>query len=138
MEEPRKIEFEHFYPQSPAAVWKALTDPTMIARWWAPGDVRAVIGHHFDLDMGTFGRQKCEVLEVEEEKLFKYKFGIGTLDTVITWQLKPENAGTRLQLTHDRFDPTSPMGRQAHDGMKAGWPNVLGRLEAVLSASGRS
>jgi uncharacterized protein YndB with AHSA1/START domain len=132
MEEAGKIELEHFYAAAPAAVWRALTDPTVLARWWAAGDVRDVIGHRFDLDMGSFGKQQCEVLEVEPEKLFKYKFGIGTLDTSITWKLKPENGGTRLQLTHDRFDMRSPMGRQASEGMKAGWPNVLARMESVL------
>jgi uncharacterized protein YndB with AHSA1/START domain len=127
-----KIELEHFYAQSPDMVWQALTDPNLLARWWAPGDVRDLVGHRFDLDMGSFGKQQCEVLEVEPEKLFKYKFGIGSLDTTITWKLTPENGGTRLQLTHDRFDMQSPMGRQASEGMRAGWPNVLARLESVL------
>jgi uncharacterized protein YndB with AHSA1/START domain len=132
MKDAGKIELEHFYAQSPAAVWKALTDPKLLAQWWAPGNIRALVGHHFDLDMGSFGKQPCEVLEVEPEKLLKYKFGIGNLDTVITWTLTPENAGTRLKLTHDRFDMQSPIGRQASEGMKAGWPNVLQRLEAVF------
>ena len=135
MEDPTKIEFDHFYPQSPAEVWKALTDPALIARWWAPGDIKALVGHKFTLDMGSFGKQQCEVLEVEPEKLFKYRFGAGTLNTAIAWKLTPQSGGTRLDLIHDRFDAASPMGRQARDGMKAGWPNVLARLESVLAAT---
>ena len=46
------IEVEHLYSQSTSAVWRALTDPELIARWWAPGDVRPVVGHRFELDMG--------------------------------------------------------------------------------------
>jgi uncharacterized protein YndB with AHSA1/START domain len=126
------IELEHFYRRPPSAVWKALTDPELHARWWAAGDVRPVVGHRFDLDMGPWGKQPCEVLEVEPERLLKYRFASGTLDTTITWRLIPERDGTRLQLRHEGFDPDSPLAKQAFEGMKAGWPNVLRRMEAVL------
>jgi uncharacterized protein YndB with AHSA1/START domain len=126
------ITCERFLPHPPAAVWRALTDPALHARWWAAGDVRPVVGHRFTLDMGAFGRQPCEVTEVEDERLLSYRFAEGTLDTVVTWTLRPEGAGTRLLLTHSGFDLDSPMGRQAHDGMGRGWPGVLGRLAELL------
>lgn len=124
------IETEHFYAHPPAAVWQALTDPDLHARWWAPGDVRAVVGHRFELDMGKWGQQPCEVLEVERERLLRYRFGA---DTIITWRLHPEGSGTRLTLTHEGFDLDSPMGRAAFEGMRQGWPHVLARMEAVLN-----
>ena len=126
------IHVDHVYSHAPAAVWKALTDPALHARWWAPGDVRPVVGHRFELDMGQWGKHACEVLQVEPERLLKYRFAAGTLDTIITWQLVPEGAGTRLRLTHEGFDLASPMGRQAFEGMKPGWPHVLAKLETVL------
>lgn len=129
---PAVIQLDHVYAHPPAAVWKALTDPALHARWWAPGDVRPVVGHRFELDMGQWGRQPCEVLQVEPERLLKYRFGTGTLDTVITWELKPEGGGTRLTLTQEGFDLDSPLGRQAFNGMKPGWPTVLARLGDVL------
>ncbi|MFE5211925.1 SRPBCC domain-containing protein [Streptomyces sp. NPDC056600] len=126
------ITCERFLPHPPAAVWRALTDPALHARWWAAGDVRPVVGHRFTLDMGAFGSQSCEVTAVEDERLLSYRFAEGTLDTVITWTLRPEDGGTRLILTHAGFDLDSPMGRQAHDGMGKGWPGVLGRLAGLL------
>ncbi|MEV0579798.1 SRPBCC domain-containing protein [Streptomyces sp. NPDC050392] len=123
---------ERFLPYSPAAVWRALTDPELHARWWAAGDIKPVVGHRFTLDMGNFGEQPCEVTAVEDERILAYRFAEGTLDTTITWTLHPQGDGTRLVLTHAGFDLDSPMGRQAFEGMGKGWPGVLGRLEKVL------
>lgn len=133
MNKTEVIQVEHVYSHPPAAVWKALTDPALHALWWAAGDVRPVVGHTFELDMGQWGKQPCEVLEVEKERLLKYRFAAGSLDTIITWQLVPEKAGTRLKLTHEGFDLDSPMGRQAFEGMKPGWPQVLAKIETVLA-----
>lgn len=127
------IRLERVYPHPPAAVWRALTEPELHARWWAAGDVRAVVGHRFALDMGKWGQQPCEVLAVEPERLFSYRFATGTLDTTVTWQLVPEGDGaTRLTLTHAGFDLDSPLARAAFEGMGAGWPGVLERLAAAL------
>ena len=80
--------------------------------------------------------QPCEVVEVQPERLLKYRFSVGRLDTLITWRLRPEGNGTRLTLTHEGFNLDTPMGREALAGMKPGWPRVLERLVAVLRAEG--
>ncbi|HEU4584126.1 MAG TPA: SRPBCC domain-containing protein [Gemmatimonadaceae bacterium] len=126
------IVVERFHDHPPAAVWRALTDPDLHARWWAAGDVRPVVGHRFTLDMGRWGEQPCEVLEVEEERLLSYNFAMGTLDCIITWRLIPEGSGTRLTLTQEGFDLDSPLGRTALEGMRSGWPRILERLTTVL------
>ena len=128
----RIIRLDRLYPQPPAAVWQALTDPELHARWWAAGDVRPVVGHKFQLDMGKWGQQPCEVLEVQPRRLLKYLFAAGTLDTTITWHLAPEGPGTRLTLVHEGFNLDTPMGRLALEGMGAGWPTVLERLAQVI------
>lgn len=129
---PAAIQLDHVYKQAPSAVWRALTDPELHARWWAAGDVRPIAGHRFELDMGPWGKQACEVLTVEPEHLFRYRFGIGGLQTTLTWRLAAEGTGTRLTLAHDGFDLDNPMARQAFQGMKPGWPQVLSRLEGAL------
>jgi uncharacterized protein YndB with AHSA1/START domain len=70
---------------------------------------------------------------VEPERLLRYAFAIGTLDTTITWRLEPEGTGTRLILVHEGFNLDTPMGLQAFNGMKGGWPNVLARLDTALT-----
>jgi uncharacterized protein YndB with AHSA1/START domain len=127
------IEVEHVYAHPPAAVWKVLTDPELHARWWAAGDVRPIVGHRFELDMGKWGMQACQVVAVETERLLRYQFAVGKLDTTITWRLTPEGAGTRLTLIHEGFDLDSPLGRQALEGMKPGWPKLLAAMERVLA-----
>jgi uncharacterized protein YndB with AHSA1/START domain len=135
MTEPNAIHLEHRYAHSPAAVWRALTDPELHARWWAAGDVKAEVGHTFELDMGPWGKQPCEVLAVEPERLFRYRFAKGRLDTIITFRLTPEGAGTRLTFTQEGFDLDSPMGRMAFEGMKPGWPGILAKLGAVAGGA---
>ncbi len=135
MIEPGLIQLTQFIPHPPAKVWAALTDPVLHAQWWAAGDVRPVVGHHFTLDMGQWGRQPCEVLAVEHEKLLSYSFAPGTLNTTITWRLQAEGEGTRLSLEHKGFDLDSPIGKNAFQGMGSGWPKVLTRIESVLTES---
>ncbi len=129
------VQIDHYYAHPPSAVWRALTDPVLHAKWWAAGDVKAEVGHRFELDMGAWGKQPCEVIEVEPERLLKYLFSAGRLNTTITWRLSVEGAGTRLSLTHEGFDLDSPMSRAAFEGMKPGWPTVLGRLATLLDAT---
>ena len=136
MTQPAVIQLDQLYAHAPAAVWRALTDPALHAQWWAAGDVKAEVGHTFELDMGPWGKQACEVVAVEPERLFQYRFAKGRLDTVITWRLTPEGDGTRLTLTHEGFDLDSPMGRMAFEGMKPGWPGLLVKLGAVAGAPG--
>jgi uncharacterized protein YndB with AHSA1/START domain len=132
MKDEAVIRAEHVYRHSPQIVWKALTDPTLHARWWAYGDVRPVVGHRFELDMGKWGKQPCEVTEVIPERLLRYRFSTGGLNTILTWELTAIEGGTLLRLTHEGFDLDSPMGRLALEGMKPGWPRMLERLSRVL------
>lgn len=129
------LRFEQYIAHPPAAVWRALTDPRLHAKWWAAGDVRALPGHTFTLDMGAWGRQRCEVTEVEPGREFAYRFGIDSLDTLITWRVEPAGEGTLLHLEQSGFDVDSPMGRQAYAGMGNGWPHVLNGIEKAISES---
>src|SRR5262249_41105104 len=104
MNAPAVIRLERHYSQPPAAVWRVLTTPELFARWWAAGDIQPRVGHRFQLDMGRWGMQQCEVLAVEHEQLLSIRFAEGQLDTTITWQLSALGSGTRLQFTHEGFD----------------------------------
>jgi uncharacterized protein YndB with AHSA1/START domain len=126
------IEINQFIARPPARVWRVLTEPELHARWWAAGDIKPVVGHRFTLDMGPWGHQECEILEVEPEKLLRYTFAEGSLDSTITWRLQPEGDGTRLFLEHAGFDPDSPGGRTALEGMGNGWPGLLRRIESII------
>lgn len=129
------IRVERTFTHPVSAVWRALTDPELHAKWWAAGDVRPIVGHRFTLDMGKWGQQACEVLEVEPEKRLRYRFATESLNTTLTWELAAAADGTQLVLTQEGFDLDSPLGRAALEGMRPGWPRVLDRLDAVLAGS---
>lgn len=132
MTDERTIEVDQFLSHSPATVWRALTEPDVMARWWAAGDIAPVVGHSFTLDMGGFGKQSCTVTRVDPQRLLAYTFSEGTLDSTLTWTLMPEGTGTRLFLAHSGLDVDSPLGRQAFKGMGSGWPGILAGMEQAL------
>lgn len=129
------IRLDELIPQAPERVWAALSDAALLARWWAPADIRPVLGHRFTMDMGPWGQQPCQVLAVQPQRLLSYSFAPETLHTAITWTLEPEGGGTRLSLEHAGFDVDDPRGQQAYQGMGAGWPRVLQRLASFLAAT---
>lgn len=133
MTDERTIDVDQFLTHSPQTVWRALTEPQLLARWWAPGDIAPVVGHSFTLDMGRFGQQPCTVTRVDPVRLIAFTFAEGSLDSVLTWTLEPEGTGTRLFLSHSGLDIDSPLGRQAYTGMGSGWPGVLAGMEATLT-----
>jgi len=134
MAAPGTIQMTHGIAHPPARVWHALTEAALLARWWAPGDVRPMVGHHFTLDMGNWGMQVCEVTAAEPERLLSYTFAPGALDTAITWRLAPENGGTQLSLEHKGFHLDTPLGQAAFNGMGTGWPTLLVRISDLLDA----
>jgi uncharacterized protein YndB with AHSA1/START domain len=127
------IHVDQFVGHPPATVWKAITTPDLLARWWAEGDIAPVVGHVFHLDMGPFGRLRCEVLEVDADRRLVYTFGP---DWTLTFTLVPEGRGTRLLLEHAGFDLDNPQHRFAFDNMGPGWRDeVLPAIPALLDAA---
>ena len=124
------IEVDQFIEATPARVWQTLTDPQLLARWWAPGDIAPRVGHRFTLDMPGWGQVPCEVLEAEGLEHLAYTFNT---TWTLTWRLVPEGAGTRLFLQHTGFDLTQKRDRDA-EGMGPGWREVvLPRLAEIAA-----
>lgn len=134
MEDLGEIHIERRLGAEIGEVWKALTQPELVAQWWAAGDVQPVVGHRFTLDMGDFGQQQCIVIAVEAPTMFSYVFGADTIDTAIRWTLSEDELGSILTVDHEGFDLDTPDGIRAYQGMEAGWPQVLDRLEALVTA----
>jgi uncharacterized protein YndB with AHSA1/START domain len=127
----RSIQVDQFLPHPPATVWRALTDPTLLERWWAAGDIKPEPGHRFHLDMDSWGQVPCQILEVEPEARLVFTFNDNwTLD----WRLVAEGEGTRLLLEHSGFDLDDPRDRYAFEQMGPGWRDeVLPDLARLLN-----
>lgn len=125
------IEVDQFIAAPPSKVWRSLTEPELTARWWAPGNIAAIVGHRFHLQMPGFGDVPCAVLEVEPESKFVYTFN----ETwTLTWRLVAEGNGTRLLLEHSGFDLDDKRERNAFDRMGPGWRDqVLPRMAEVVA-----
>jgi uncharacterized protein YndB with AHSA1/START domain len=135
------IAVDQYLPHPPGRVWRALTDPDLLARWLMPNDFAPVVGHRFTFHTtprpadGFDGVVHCEVLDLEPERLLRLAWRGGRLDTTVTWTLRAEGRGTRLLLEHAGFDPDDPFQRQAYTIMGGGWRSgVLRALARELSA----
>lgn len=132
------IQLERRIPHPSTEVWAALTTPELLSRWWAPGDIAPTVGHRFTMDMGSWGQQQCEVLDVKPGELIRFLFSVGQLDTTVTWRLDAVEDGTVLHLEHAGFNLDTPMGQQAFQGMGNGWPGLLSRIEKVLGGAAQA
>lgn len=129
------IHVDQFLPKPPEVVWRSLTEPERLARWWAAGDVAPVVGHRFTLDMRGWGQVPCTVTVVEPHERFAHTFAEDTMGWTLTWRLVAEGTGTRLFLEHSGFDLDDPRHAKAYDNMSRGWAGaVLPRLAKSLES----
>jgi uncharacterized protein YndB with AHSA1/START domain len=125
---------ERDLPYPPEKIWRALTQPHLIADWLMKNDFKPVVGHQFNLRMDAQpnwnGVIDCEVLIVELNKTLSYTWGALGLESVVTFTLTPTPTGTHLRMEQTGFRPDRP---QNYQGAKYGWQQFFGRLEQLLA-----
>ena len=119
---------------SPEKVWRALTDPRLVAEWLLP-----VVG--LELEAGaafTFKTQpvggwdgivNCRMLEIEAQRKISYAWVVGDLDTIVTFELTPTTSGTRLSLVQSGFKPDQ---KKNFGGARYGWRMMGAKLVDLL------
>ena len=124
-------------PHPPEKVWRALTDPTLLAEWLLPVvDLKLETGAPFMFKSqpypGWDGTVNCRILELDAHRKLSYAWAVGDmeLDTVVTFTLKPTASGTRLSLVQSGFKEEQ---KREFGGARYGWKMMGGKLVDLLA-----
>jgi len=129
------ISFEFDLHHSPEKVWRALTDPVLLAEWLLPViDLKLDPGAAFAFKRPPMpdwdGMVNCRFLEIEAHRKLSYTWVVGDIDTVVTFTLTPTASGTRLSLVQSGFKPDQ---KQNAGGARYGWKMMGGKLVDLLA-----
>ena len=134
--ETRSVVVEREMPHPPEKLWRALTQPHLIAEWLMKNNFAPVVGHRFNLRGEWGGVLDCEVLAIEPNRTLSYTWNFAhddvafNLQSVVTFTLTPTASGTRLRMEQAGFRPDQ---RQAFGGANAGWQQMFAKLEELLA-----
>ncbi|MGH7570315.1 MAG: SRPBCC family protein [Gemmatimonadota bacterium] len=129
------ISFEFDLHHSPEKVWRALTDPVLLAEWLLPVvDLKLEPGAAFTFKAqpqpGWDGIVNCRFAEIEAHRKLSWRWVVGDIDTVVTFTLTPKASGTRLSLVQSGFKPDQ---KQNFAGARYGWKMMGGKLVDLLA-----
>lgn len=141
-ESTTRLRIVRTYPAPREEVFRALTEPDLLARWFAPSDDFEAYVDRFEAEVdGTYriemrhkeGNVHTAVGTIREitppaRLAYTWKWEGGEMsDTLVLWELTDTDDGTQLTLTHDRFP-----NEEAKKEHLQGWNGCLARLESVL------
>ena len=129
------ISFEFDLHHVPEKVWRALTDPVLLAEWLLPVvDLKLEPGAAFTFKAqpqpGWDGAVNCRFVEIEAHRKLSCTWVVGDMDTVVTFTLTPTASGTRLSLVQSGFKPDQ---KQNFNGARYGWKMMGGKLVDLLA-----
>jgi uncharacterized protein YndB with AHSA1/START domain len=129
------LTFEFDLQHPPQKVWRALTDPALLAEWLLPVlDLKLEPGAAFTLKTqpypGWDGTVNCRFVEIEEHRKLSYEWSVPFLETVVTFTLTPTPSGTRMSLVQSGFKADQ---KQELGGARYGWKMMGGKLVDLLA-----
>ncbi|WP_437973810.1 SRPBCC domain-containing protein [Sorangium sp. So ce295] len=128
------ISFEFDLKHAPEKVWRALTEPALLAEWLLPTiGLQLEPGAAFTLKTDPYpgwdGTVNCRFVEIEAHRKLSYTWSVPFLETVVTFTLTPTASGTRLSLVQSGFKPDQ---KQNFGGARYGWKMMGGKLVDLL------
>jgi uncharacterized protein YndB with AHSA1/START domain len=131
------ISFDFELQHPPAKVWRALTDPVLLAQWLLPVvSLELERGAAFTLaappQPGWDGLVNCRFVEIEAQRKLSYTWKVAPMgiDTVVTFTLTPTASGTRLTLVQSGFRADQ---KRNFGGARYGWRLMGGKLVDLLA-----
>ena len=127
------LEFDLRHP--PEQVWRALTDPALLAEWLLPVvglelEPGAAFTFRTQPQPGWDGTVNCRLIESTAHRTLSYTWVVGDIDTVVTFTLTPTASGTQLSLVHSGFRPHQ---KRNFGGARHGWRMMTGKLVDLLA-----
>jgi uncharacterized protein YndB with AHSA1/START domain len=131
--ESLSLEFD--LAHAPEKVWRALTDPALLAEWLLPViDLRLEPGAAFTFKTqpypGWDGTVSCRFVEIEPHRKLSYRWDVPFLETVVTFTLTPTASGTRLSVVQSGFKPEQ---KREFGGARYGWKMMGRKLTDLLA-----
>jgi len=129
------IEFEFDLPHPPEKVWRALTEPALLAEWLLPVfDLELEPGAAFLFKTQAYpgwdGTVNCRFIEIEPHRKLSYTWNVPFLETVVTFTLTPTASGTRLDMVQSGFKPEQ---KRESGGARYGWKMMGEKLVDLLA-----
>jgi uncharacterized protein YndB with AHSA1/START domain len=129
------ISFEFDLHHLPQKVWRALTEPALLAEWLLPVvDLKLEAGAAFTFKAppqpGWDGIVNCRLREIEAQRKLSYTWIVGDMNTVVTFTLTPTPLGTRLSLVQSGFKADQ---KRNFAGARYGWNMMGGKLVDLLA-----
>jgi len=129
------ISFEFDLPHAPEKVWRALTDPALLAEWLLPVvDLKLESGAAFTFKTQAYpgwdGTVNCRFVEIDVHRKLSFAWTVPFLDTVVTFTLTPTASGTRLSLVQSGFKPDQ---KRESGGARYGWKMMGEKLVDLLA-----
>ena len=115
-----------------ARVWKALTDGEEMRRWYFDlKEFKPEVGFEFEFIVeheGTKYHHLCKITEVIPQKKLAYtwRYQGHEGDSLVTFELFPEDGKTRLKLTHEGLETFPKTPSFARKNFMEGWTQIVG------------
>jgi uncharacterized protein YndB with AHSA1/START domain len=129
------VSFEFDLRHSPEKVWRALTDPVLLAEWLLPVlDLELEPGREFTFKAqahpGWDGTVNCRLIDIDAPRKLSWAWNVPGIDTVVTFTLTPTASGTRLFIVQSGFSPDQ---KQESGGARYAWKMMGDKLVDLLA-----
>jgi uncharacterized protein YndB with AHSA1/START domain len=136
-ESTRSVVVEKTFSHAPERLWRALTDPALLAEWLLPNDFESEVGRQFQFRNqpvgGWDGLIACKVLALDPPKYLAYSWHAFGHESNVEFTLTATEDGTHVRMEHSGFRADQ---QAAYQGAQYGWQRFLDNLERMLGKEG--
>ena len=116
-------------------VWNAITNKEQMKNWYFDvPDFEPKIGNNFSFYGGDENEEYhhfCAIVDLIPNEKLKYSWTypeISKEKTLVKWELKPENEGTIVTLTHKGLEAFEHLGENFKiHSFRKGWEDIVGK-----------